>query len=169
MLKDWCTDNKLISMYQDITKIIEMATLIPPSTVEVERSFSLMNLISTPQRKRLSAENLGHCMRICKYPRVLPRMIINKPYCNCWKVLEPNQKAAESIIVYRTKKRTFSICIFILFVFDMLEGKKRRYCINFFLLYAHKSRTYFLFFLKSLKFLKPRYFLKYKSNVLKYS
>ena len=31
MLKDWCTDNKLISMHQDITKIIEMAALIPPS------------------------------------------------------------------------------------------------------------------------------------------
>ena len=45
MLKDWCTDNKLISMHQDITKIIEMAALIPPSTAEVERSFSLMNLI----------------------------------------------------------------------------------------------------------------------------
>ena len=29
--------------------------------------------------------------------------------------------------------------------------------------------VYFLIFLKSLKFLKPWYFLKYKSNVLKYS
>ena len=71
MLKDWCTDNKLISMHQDITKIIEMAALISPSTAEVERSFSLMNLISTPLRQRLSAENLGHCMRICKFPRRL--------------------------------------------------------------------------------------------------
>ena len=42
----------------------------------------------------------------------------------------------------------------------MSEEKKRRYCINFFLLYAHKSRAYFLIFLKSLKFLKPRYFLQ---------
>ena len=46
---------------------VEMASLISPSTAEVERSFSLMNLISTPPRKRLSAENLGHCMRICKF------------------------------------------------------------------------------------------------------
>ena len=68
MLKDWCTDNKLISMHQDIIKIIEMAALIPPSTAEVERSFSLMNFISTPLHKRLSAENLGHCMRIYKFP-----------------------------------------------------------------------------------------------------
>ena len=71
MLKHWCTDNNLISMHQDITKIIETAALIPPSTAEVERSFSLMNLISTPLRKRLTAENLGHFMRICKFPRSL--------------------------------------------------------------------------------------------------
>ena len=71
MLKDWCTDNKFISMHQDISKIIEMAALIPPSTAEVERSFSRMNLISTPLRKRLSVENWGHCMRICTFPRSL--------------------------------------------------------------------------------------------------
>ena len=58
-------------MHQDITKIIEMTPLISPSTAEVERSFSLMNLISTPLRKRLPAENLGNCMRICKFPRNL--------------------------------------------------------------------------------------------------
>ena len=71
MLKDWCTDDKLILMYQDIIKIIEIAALIPLSTAEVERSFSLMNLVSTPLRKHLSDENLGHCMRICKFPRSL--------------------------------------------------------------------------------------------------
>ena len=60
MLKDWCTDNELISMHQDITNIIEVASLIPSLTAEVERSFSLLNLISAPLRKRLSAENLGH-------------------------------------------------------------------------------------------------------------
>ena len=58
-------------MYQDITKIIEIAALIPPSTAEVEKSFSLINLISTPLRKSLSAENLDHRMRICKFPRSL--------------------------------------------------------------------------------------------------
>ena len=68
MLKDWCTDNKL--MHQDITEIIEMAVLIPPATAEVERSFSFMNLISN-MPKRLSAENLCHCMGICKFPRSL--------------------------------------------------------------------------------------------------
>ena len=73
MLKDWCTDNNLISIHQGITKIIEMDALIPPSTAEVERSFSLMNLISIPLHKGLSAENLGHCMRICKFPRSLTK------------------------------------------------------------------------------------------------
>ena len=73
MLKHWCTDNKLISMHQDITKIIEIAVLIPPSTAEVDGSFSLMNLTSTPLHKRLSVENLGHCMRICKFARSLTK------------------------------------------------------------------------------------------------
>ena len=71
MLKDWCTDNKLISMHQEITKIKEMAALIPLSTAEMKRSFSLINLISAPLRNRLSAKNLGHCMRICKFLRIL--------------------------------------------------------------------------------------------------
>ena len=60
MLKDWCIDNKLISMHQDITKIIRIAALIPPSTAEMERSFSLMNLISTPLSKCLWTEYLEH-------------------------------------------------------------------------------------------------------------
>ena len=59
MLKDWCTDNKLQSMHQDITKIIEMAALISPSNAKVDRSFSLINLISTPLRKHLSADKSG--------------------------------------------------------------------------------------------------------------
>ena len=34
---------------------------------------------------------------------------------------------------------------------------------------AMQHAAYFLIFLKSLKFLKLKYFLKYKSNILKYS
>ena len=164
MLKDWCTDNKLISMHQDITKIIEMAALISPSTAEVERSFSLMNLISTPLRQRLSAENLGHCMRICKFPRSLTendyQQILSR-----W-LLERNQKVAKSIIVYSTKKELLVLVYSFLFVFHMSEENSEDIVLMF-LLHAHKSRAYFLIFLKSLKFLKRRYFLKYKSNVLK--
>ena len=71
MLKDWCTDDNLISMQQEITKIREMAALIPLSTAEMERSFSVISLISRPLRNRLSAKNLGHCIRICKFLRIL--------------------------------------------------------------------------------------------------
>ena len=104
---------------------VEMASLISPSTAEVERSFSLMNLISTPPRKRLSAENLGHCMRIWNFQEVLPRIIINKSYHNDWKVLEPNQKAIKSFIIYRTIKELL-VFVYSLFVFYMLEEKKTK-------------------------------------------
>ena len=166
MLKDWCTDNKLISMHQDITKIIEMAALIPPSTAEVERSFSLMNLISTPLRKRLSVENLGHCMRICKFPRSLTENDYQQILSPWLEVAETKPKSRRINHRLQNKKKNFQ---HLYIHFYLKEKKRRRYCINFFLLYAHKSREYFLIFLKSLTFLKPRYFLKYKSNVLKYS
>ena len=52
-------------------------------------------------------------------------MIINKSYRDGWKVLEPNQKAVESIIVYRTKKkRTFSTCILIFICIQHVRRKK---------------------------------------------
>ena len=50
---------------------MNFATLIPTSTAQVERSFSLMNLISVKLRKRLGQENLGHCMRISNYLHTL--------------------------------------------------------------------------------------------------
>ena len=46
-----------------------LAALVPPSTAEVERSFSLMKLICTKLRKRLLNEDLSAPMRICKYTR----------------------------------------------------------------------------------------------------
>ena len=45
-----------------------LAALIPPPTAEVECTFSLIKLISTWARKRLTQENLGACMYVnCKY------------------------------------------------------------------------------------------------------
>ena len=143
-----------------------MATLIPPSTAEVER-YSHWWIWS--QRLCINVYQLKIWAIVWGYVNfheVLPRMIIIKSYCDGWKVLVLNQKPTESIIVYGTKKRTFSICIFIFICVRNVRGKKlKKY---YLLLYAHKSDAYFLLFLKSLKFLKPRYFLKYKSNVLKY-
>ena len=51
----------------EITKLLILAALIPLSTAEVEQSFSLMKLICTKLRKRLTNENLTALMRICKY------------------------------------------------------------------------------------------------------
>ena len=47
--------------YGNITKLLILAALIPPSTAEVKRSFSLIKLIYT------KFQNLSALMRICKY------------------------------------------------------------------------------------------------------
>ena len=70
MLLNWMSHSAAVR-HPAITRILHLAALIPPSTAEIERSFSLMNLISTPLRKRLKQESLDHCMRICKFPRKL--------------------------------------------------------------------------------------------------
>ena len=51
----------------DLFKMLHLIALIPPSTAEVERLFSLMNLISTPLRRSLSPEHLSQCIRISKF------------------------------------------------------------------------------------------------------
>ena len=53
--------------HPDITRILNLEPLIPPSTAEVERTFSLMKLIHTKLISRLSQENLGACIRIGKF------------------------------------------------------------------------------------------------------
>ena len=131
MLKDWYTDNKLVSMHQDITKIIEMAGLIPPSTAELERSFSLMNLISTPLCKGLWAENLDHCMRICKFPRSLTKNdfspILMAGRCWNWIKKSPNW----SLFIEQKKELLVFVYSF-LFVFDTLEEKNKDIVLIFF-------------------------------------
>eukprot|EP00111_Clytia_hemisphaerica_P006348 TCONS_00018400-protein len=70
LFKDWSANEQFLIDYPDITTVLELAAIIPPSTAKVERSFSLMNLILTPQRKRLLPEYLSHCMRICKFRKL---------------------------------------------------------------------------------------------------
>ena len=53
--------------HMDIGQIIKFTAVIRLSTAEVEHSFSLMNLIRTPLRKRLLPENLAHCMQLRKH------------------------------------------------------------------------------------------------------
>ena len=124
MLKDWCTDNNLISIHQGITKIIEMDALIPPSTAEVERSFSLMNLISIPLHKGLSAENLGHCMRICKFPRSLTKNDYQQILSRWLEGTGTKSKNCQMDHRLQNKKRTFSPCIFILICIQHVRRKK---------------------------------------------
>ena len=66
MLEQWMLFKYPIQ-HLDITKILTLAALIPPPTAEVEYTFSLIKLISTQARKRLSQENLSACMYNCKY------------------------------------------------------------------------------------------------------
>ena len=48
-----------------IAILFKISLLIPPSTSNVERRFSVMNLICTPLRSSLSEDNLDRFMRIC--------------------------------------------------------------------------------------------------------
>ena len=69
MLEQWMTSEYAIR-HPNITKVLTLVALIPSPTAEVERTFSLMKLICTRTRKRLSDENLGACMHICQYKQL---------------------------------------------------------------------------------------------------
>ena len=66
MHEQWMTSEYTIR-YPNINKVLTLAALIPPSTAEVERTFSLMKRVCTRTIKRFNHENLGACMYICKY------------------------------------------------------------------------------------------------------
>ena len=53
--------------HSDVTKMLNYAALIPPSTAEVERVFSKMKLICTRLRKSLKPETVGHSIRVSKF------------------------------------------------------------------------------------------------------
>ena len=55
MLLAWMGNSAAVR-HPDMTRLIEIAALIPPSTAEVERSFSLMKLVSTRLRNRMNQE-----------------------------------------------------------------------------------------------------------------
>ena len=58
MSEQWMESDYYAVRHSEITKLLILAALIPPSTAEVERTFSLMKLICTKLRKRLTNENL---------------------------------------------------------------------------------------------------------------
>ena len=51
--------------FPNLASLFKISLLIPPSTSNVERGFSVMNLICTPLRSSLSETNLDRFMRIC--------------------------------------------------------------------------------------------------------
>ena len=51
--------------YSNIAILFKITLLIPLSTSNVERGFSVMNLIQMPPRSPLSEHNLDRFMRIC--------------------------------------------------------------------------------------------------------
>ena len=79
-------------------------------------------------------------------------MIINRSYHNGWDVLEPNQKAAELIIVYRTKKELLVFAYSFLFVFNMLEEKSEDTALIFFYFMHINTMPIFSFFSRLLNF-----------------
>ena len=61
MLKQWA-ESGYATHHSDIMRTLNLAALIPTSTVQVECTFSLMKLICTKLRNRLSQGNLGACI-----------------------------------------------------------------------------------------------------------
>ena len=50
--------------YPEVMQVFKLSLLIPPSTANVERGFSVLNLIHTKQRNRLTVKALDRLMRI---------------------------------------------------------------------------------------------------------
>ena len=88
MLEQWMRSDYAVR-HCEITKLLILAALIPPSTAKVERSFSLMKLICIKLRKQLTNENLIALMRICKYEGKINYKEIKELWLNLTK---PNRK-----------------------------------------------------------------------------
>ena len=59
-----CLDGCL-SRYPNTMKLFKFALLIPPTTSEVERGFSAVNLLVSPLCTSLNDANVDRLMRIC--------------------------------------------------------------------------------------------------------
>ena len=54
-----------LALYPNIAKLFKLSLLIPPSTSNVERGFSVMNLLCTPLQSLISEHNLDCFVRLC--------------------------------------------------------------------------------------------------------
>ena len=64
IFRNMCMDESL-QVYPHLMHLFRISLLIPPSTANVERGFSVMNLLCTPLRSSLSENSLDRLMRIC--------------------------------------------------------------------------------------------------------
>ena len=95
----WQQFNRYSQRFQNISRVINFARLIPTSTAEVERSFQLINLISVKLRKCLGQENLGHCMRISNYPHTLSDADCKDIY-RIWLSAEETKNGSRKVAAY---------------------------------------------------------------------
>ena len=52
-------------LYKNMFKLFKISLLIPPSTANIERGFSVMNLLCTPIRSSLNDSSIDRLMCIC--------------------------------------------------------------------------------------------------------
>ena len=50
--------------YPQIMQVFKLSLLVPPSTANVERGFSILNLVHTKQRNRLAVNSLDRLLRL---------------------------------------------------------------------------------------------------------
>ena len=50
--------------YPQIIQVFKLSLLVPPSTANVERGFSILNLVHTKQRNRLAVNSLDRLLRL---------------------------------------------------------------------------------------------------------
>ena len=92
MLKQWA-ESGCATRHPYITRTLNLAAMIPPSTAKVKHTFSLIKLICTKLRNRLSQKHLGTCIQICKF-----RELTEKDFCS---IMEKWLKADDT----KSKKR----------------------------------------------------------------
>ena len=63
-LQELITNDMLVTMFPNVSKIASIGVTMPVSTASVERSFSQMKLIKTRLRNSLSESTLAQLMRI---------------------------------------------------------------------------------------------------------
>ena len=59
-----CTQSQALLNFPNVSYLYRLSLLVPPSTANVEQSFSAMNLVCSPWQVSLNISNLDQLMRI---------------------------------------------------------------------------------------------------------